>query len=75
MKILAFDTSMKAMSVALVEEEILIAEKTINIKRDHSVGLMPAIEALLDEVRWQPSELDRIVVAKGPGVILVFVLQ
>lgn len=67
MKILAFDTSTKAMSVALVEEEMLIAEKTINIKRDHSVGLMPAIEALLDDVHCQPSELDRIVVAKGPG--------
>lgn len=67
MKILGIDTSNQTMTVALVENNSLIAEKTINIKRNHSIQLMPAIETLFKEVNWAPNELSRIVVAKGPG--------
>lgn len=67
MKILGIDTSNQSMTVALVENASVKAEKTINVKRNHSIQLMPTIEALFKEVNWIPSELDRIVVAKGPG--------
>lgn len=67
MKLLAFDTSNQAMSVALVEDTHLIAEHTINIRRNHSIQLMPTIEQLMCTVNWQLTELDRIVVAEGPG--------
>ncbi|MGT2923830.1 tRNA (adenosine(37)-N6)-threonylcarbamoyltransferase complex dimerization subunit type 1 TsaB [Streptococcus caviae] len=67
MKILAFDTSSKTMSVALLEEEYLLASMTLNIKKNHSVSLMPAIDFLLKSADLKPADLDRIVVAEGPG--------
>lgn len=67
MKILGIDTSNQAMSVALVDQDSLIIEKTVNIKRNHSIQLMPAIEALFHEARWSPKDVDRIAVASGPG--------
>ena len=44
MKVLAFDTSNKALAIAILEDESLLAEMTINIKKNHSVTLMPAID-------------------------------
>ncbi len=67
MKVLAFDTSSKALSVALLEEENLLAELTLTIKKNHSITLMPAIEFLMASIDWKPTDLDRIVVAEGPG--------
>jgi len=67
MRILAFDTSNKTMSVILSENSLVCAEKTINIKRNHSIQLMPAIEELVEEIDWDIKAIDRIVVAKGPG--------
>ena len=67
MKVLAFDTSSKVLSVALLEEENLLAELTLTIKKNHSITLMPAIEFLMASIDWKPTDLDRIVVAEGPG--------
>lgn len=67
MKVLAIDTSNQAMSIAVLDDEKVIGEITTNIKRNHSERLMPAIDELMKDVQWQPSELNRIVVAKGPG--------
>lgn len=67
MKILGIDTSNQVMTVALAENSRLVAEKTVNIKRNHSIQLMPAIEELFKEAEWLPKELDRVAVAKGPG--------
>lgn len=67
MKTLAMDTSNHPLSVALVEDRQLIAETTLNLAKNHSVYLMPVIKALLASANWQPEQLDRIVVSKGPG--------
>lgn len=67
MKILAIDTSNHPMSVALVEDEQLLATTTLNMVRNHSIYLMPAISKLFELVQWQPTDLDRVVVAQGPG--------
>lgn len=67
MKILAFDTSSTALSVALLEDSSLLAETVINIKQNHSVNLMPTIDFLLTAAGLTPGDLDRIVVAEGPG--------
>ena len=67
MKILAFDTSSKALSVAVLDGKNLLADVTVNIKKNHSITLMPAIDFLMRSVDLQPSDLDRIVVAQGPG--------
>ena len=67
MKILAFDTSSTALSVALLEDEKLVAESTVTVKKNHSISLMPTIDFLVAQAGWQPSDLERIVVAQGPG--------
>ena len=67
MKVLAFDTSSKALSLAILEDKQVLAETTINIKKNHSITLMPAIDFLMASVDWKPKDLDRIVVAEGPG--------
>lgn len=67
MKILAIDTSNHPMSVALVEDDQLKATVTLNMVRNHSIYVLPAINDLFDKVGWQPADLDRVVVAQGPG--------
>ena len=67
MKVLAFDTSSKALSLAILEDKHVLAETTINIKKNHSITLMPAIDFLMASLDWTPKDLDRIVVAEGPG--------
>ena len=67
MKVLAFDTSSKALSLAILENKQLLAETTINIKKNHSITLMPAIDFLMASLDLTPKDLDRIVVAEGPG--------
>lgn len=67
MKVLAFDTSNKALSLAILDGEELLAELTLNIKKNHSITLMPAIEFLMKSIDWEPKDLERIIVAQGPG--------
>ena len=67
MKVLAFDTSSKALSLAILEDKQVLAETMINIKKNHSITLMPAIDFLMGSLDWTPKDLDRIVVAEGPG--------
>lgn len=64
---LAIDTSTNVMGVAVTNEQTVIAEMITNEKKNHSVRLMPAIDHVLKEVDLTPKQLDRIIVAKGPG--------
>ena len=67
MKLLAFDTSSQALSVALTEDDTLLGKIDLNIKKNHSLTLMPAIDFLMTNAGLQPEDLDRIAVAQGPG--------
>jgi len=67
MKVLAFDSSSKTLAIAILEDEQLLAEMTINIKKNHSITLMPAIDFLMESLDLKPTDLERIVVAEGPG--------
>ncbi|WP_062106564.1 tRNA (adenosine(37)-N6)-threonylcarbamoyltransferase complex dimerization subunit type 1 TsaB [Bacillus niameyensis] len=67
MKTLAIDTSNEVLGVALLSEEALIGEYITNMKKNHSVRVMPAIEKLLSDCETSTAELSKIVVAKGPG--------
>ena len=67
MKIAAFDTSSKALTLAILEDETLLAQMTLNIKKNHSITLTPAIDFLMNSLDMKPTDLDRIVVAQGPG--------
>ncbi|MBF0779142.1 tRNA (adenosine(37)-N6)-threonylcarbamoyltransferase complex dimerization subunit type 1 TsaB [Streptococcus cuniculi] len=67
MKVLALDTSNQALAVALVENGRLQTEMTLAVKKNHSISLMPTIDFLMQSVGWQPSDVERVVVAQGPG--------
>lgn len=67
MNILAIDTSNRVMSIAIIQNGVVSAEKTTNIKRNHSLQLMPSITALMESIDLKAAALDKIVVAKGPG--------
>ncbi|MFB5284691.1 tRNA (adenosine(37)-N6)-threonylcarbamoyltransferase complex dimerization subunit type 1 TsaB [Peribacillus sp. Hz7] len=67
MKVLAIDTSNFTLGIALIDGNRVIGEYITNLKKNHSVRVMPAIETLLKDCDTLPKELDKIVVAKGPG--------
>lgn len=67
MKILSIDTSTYVMGVSLSDDEQVIGEYITNIKKNHSIRLMPAIQQLMSDCDVTPNMLHRIVVAKGPG--------
>lgn len=67
MTILAIDTSNYSLGIALLNEETVMGEYITNVKVNHSVRAMPAIEALMRDCGVSPKQLTKIVVAKGPG--------
>jgi len=67
MTVLAIDTSNYVLGVALANDSQMIGEFTTNLKKNHSVRAMPAIEHLMKECDVKPEQLTKVVVAKGPG--------
>lgn len=67
MSILAIDTSNYTLGVALLDEDKVIGEYITNVKVNHSVRAMPAIQSLMKDCGVLPNQLTKIVVAKGPG--------
>lgn len=67
MKILAIDTSNHPLAIALVEDGRLLATTTYNMVKNHSIYVLPTIDQLMKQVHWEPADLDRVVVAQGPG--------
>lgn len=67
MKILAIDSSGLVASVAIVEDENLIAEYTVNYKKTHSQTLLPMLDEIVSMTDTDLSTFDAIAVAKGPG--------
>lgn len=67
MKILAIDSSGLVATVALAEEDNLIAEYTIHYKKTHSQTLMPMLEEITRMVELELDSIDAIAVASGPG--------
>lgn len=67
MKILGIDTSTMAANVAVLEDNKLICEYTINTKKTHSQKLMPMIENMLKLSDMGIKDIDAIGVCVGPG--------
>ncbi|WP_175638015.1 tRNA (adenosine(37)-N6)-threonylcarbamoyltransferase complex dimerization subunit type 1 TsaB [Metabacillus schmidteae] len=67
MKALAIDTTNNVLGISLVEEETVVGEYITNLKKNHSVRAMPAIERLLHDCDLTPKDLEKIIVATGPG--------
>lgn len=67
MKILAIDSSGQTASVALWEEELILAEFLIHAKKTHSQTLLPMLEAIREKTEFCMEEVDAIAVTSGPG--------
>lgn len=67
MKILGIDSSGMVASVAIVQDEVLIAEYTMNHKKTHSETLLPMIDEIVKTSEIKLEELDAIAIAAGPG--------
>ncbi len=67
MRILALDTSSLVASAAILEDDKLLGEMTINHPKTHSQKLMPIIEALCTSLGLKIKDMDLIAVAGGPG--------
>ncbi|SDJ78185.1 tRNA (adenosine(37)-N6)-threonylcarbamoyltransferase complex dimerization subunit type 1 TsaB [Salimicrobium halophilum] len=67
MNILAIDTSNYILGVAVIKNHEVAGEWMTNVKKNHSVRLMPAIDQMMRETETSPEELDQIAVAHGPG--------
>ena len=67
MKILAFETSAKAASVALLEKGKLLGESYQNTGLTHSQTLMVMAEDLLKACNLTAKDVDAVAVAAGPG--------
>lgn len=67
MKILGLDSSGLVASAAVVEDDITIAEYTINYKKTHSQTLLPMLEEIKRMTELDLQTLDAIAIAAGPG--------
>lgn len=67
MKLLALDSSGLVASVAVVEDDCLIGEYTVNYKKTHSQTLLPMLDTIAAMIELDLTTIDAIAVAKGPG--------
>lgn len=64
---LGIDTTTLSCSVALLQDDTLLAEATLNIKKTHSERLMPLLDHLFKESGIEHEAIAAIAVAAGPG--------
>ncbi|WP_172189031.1 tRNA (adenosine(37)-N6)-threonylcarbamoyltransferase complex dimerization subunit type 1 TsaB [Lentilactobacillus kribbianus] len=64
---LAIDTSNRPLTVAVLDGKQLLATTTLTTHRKHAEFLLPIVEELVARAELTPTDLQRIVVAYGPG--------
>lgn len=67
MKILAIESSSMVASAAIITEETLLAEYTMNHKKTHSQTLLSMIDEIVTMSETNLEEIDAIAVSGGPG--------
>ena len=67
MKILGLDSSGLVASVAVVENDLLLAEYTTDYKKTHSQTLLPMLDELRNMIELDMGTIDAIAIAAGPG--------
>ena len=65
MKVLGIDSSGLVASVAVVEDDILLAEYTVNYKKTHSQTLLPMLKEIGDMINLDLNSLDASAIAAG----------
>lgn len=67
MKILGLDSSGLVASVAVVEDDNLLGEYTVNYKKTHSQTLLPMLHEVAEMIELDLNTIDAIAIAGGPG--------
>jgi tRNA threonylcarbamoyladenosine biosynthesis protein TsaB len=67
MKIIAIDSSGLVASVAIVEDDIMIAEYSIQYRKTHSQTLLPMLDEIRRMTELSLDTVKAIAVASGPG--------
>lgn len=67
MKILALDTSTHVASCAVMDENMVLGEYSLNQDFSHSENLVPMVKELLDSLDLKISDIDLYGVSIGPG--------
>lgn len=67
MKILAIDTSTMITSIAVLEDDLIVGEYSINQSKTHSEMLLPMIGDVLERLGFKLKDIDAFAVAIGPG--------
>ena len=64
---LTMDTSTDTASIALVQDNGVLAELTWRCGKNHTVELLPYLDCLLNKAKLDVQSISGIIVAKGPG--------
>lgn len=67
MRILGIESSSLVASVAVVTDDVLTAEYTVNLKKTHSQTLLPMIDEIMRMLEIELDTVDAIAVSAGPG--------
>lgn len=67
MRVLGIESSSLVASVALVTDDILTAEYTVDFKKTHSQTLLPMLDEIVKLLELDLDTVDAIAVAGGPG--------
>lgn len=67
MIVLSIDSATESASCAVLDNEKLLGEVSLNNKKQHSVVLMPLVDNLLKNLKLTIKDIDGFVVSKGPG--------
>lgn len=67
MKVLGVDSSGMVASVAIVNDDILVAEYSVNYKKTHSETLLPMLDEVVRMTEQNIEDIDAIAIAAGPG--------
>ena len=67
MKLLALDSSGLVASVAIVEDDNMLGEYTVNYKKTHSQTLLPMLDEVAKMIELDLNSIDASAVAAGPG--------
>ena len=69
MRILGIESASLVASVAIVTDDVITAEYTVNLKKTHSQTLLPMIDEIVKMLEVPLESIDAIAVSGGPALL------
>lgn len=64
---LGIETSGKTASVALMQDNVMLAQNSVYTAKTHSQVILPMVKKIVEDCEKNISDIDRIAVGAGPG--------